>query len=210
MERAVESGEFDSLSIIELRFRAVVELNWEAAERKVETWDWWSGSAMWAPRSLDRVLEWLNEERNWIYLDRAAGSQPVPKAPTADEIDERIDSLNMSPQEQQDDYDRRHGIRPSPFECEQKSRSYNHKISVTIDDKSAEAMLRCAESGDGSLAEVMGNVFTGMGDSFELPKPKGDSQLRKEAQRKSEYVKRTTPEERAADADAGRKPWEVG
>lgn len=113
LERVVESKVYDTLETIETRFRAVVELNWDAADRKAETWDWWTGSAMWAPISLDRVLGWLDEQRNWIYLERADGRSELPSR--ADDTGLMPDDIGqLSPADQQRAYDEAHGIESAP------------------------------------------------------------------------------------------------
>ena len=243
MERYVESGESEGLDHVELMLKAVVELNFESAVRKIESWDWWSGSAMWTPSSLDRVLEWLTEPRNWIYIERA-GSSPMPvllgnePSPHAPEVSD------LSPKEQQDDYNRRHGITaqvqnfrdyeasfvvPDPeaprFDPIQRPRNYNHStltgFGVMVDlptaneQKAAGVMLDSVGEGDGSLDEVMAKLIDGVAGDAGVPaymlggKPKSDDELRGEAERKLAYVRSTTPDERTADAAAGRKPWEV-
>jgi hypothetical protein len=107
LERVVASGVYETLDAIEERFRAAVELNWEAAERKVETWEWWTGSKLWAPQSLDRVLGWLDEPRNVVYLHRATGEFDLPRR--ADAQTPAVDVSELSPAEQQAAYDRDHG-----------------------------------------------------------------------------------------------------
>ena len=109
LERVVASGLYGTLEAIELRFMAVVELNWEGAERKAETWDWWTGSALWAPNSLERCLGWLDEDRNWIYVERARGISPRPIRENS-EPEPGARTEGLSPAEQQAEYDARHGI----------------------------------------------------------------------------------------------------
>lgn len=230
MEAAVESGRYETIEKIETTFRAVVELNWSSAVEKQETWDWWTGSAMWSPRSLERVLGWLEEKRNWIYLDRASGKSPIPQV-AAETGKVEGDIADLSPAEQQAEYDRRHGIEtvgpivPDGADPE----TYVHpKIVMGIDH----AVPGGDETGvfiefrDGhsvhSLRELLrpGTVYEEEGirkwdmPAISLaytPAPEvSDVELRKASERKLDYVMRTTPEERDADAKAGRKPWEVG
>lgn len=80
-EWAIERAPDWSLEEIEVQFRAVVELNWSSAEKKLETWTWWNGGALWRTHSLERCLGWLEEERNAIYLGRARGELALPKRP---------------------------------------------------------------------------------------------------------------------------------
>lgn len=266
MERYVESFESDDLDHIELMMRAVVELNFDSAVRKIESWDWWSGSAMWTPSSLDRVLEWLSEPRNWIYIERAKGAAECPAVGTAQEISAIVDVTGLSPQEQQEDYNRRHGItaqvknlrdyeasfavdlkagkigpglsdylagetvfmpdpEPPVFDAIQRTRNCNHStptgLGVMVDlptdneQKAAGAMIDACGVGDGSLDEVMAKLIGGVADAAGVPawmlggKPKNDDELRRESERKLAYVRATTPEVRAEDSKAGRKPWEV-
>jgi hypothetical protein len=118
LERVVATEVYPTLEDIEMRFRAVVELNWDGAERKLETWEWWTGSWMWAPLSLERCLGWLDEQRNEIYLLRARGVLVLPQRPSSDEPSP-VDMAGLSPMEQQAEYDRQ-------FSSEQVSRSHSH------------------------------------------------------------------------------------
>ena len=254
LERVLASGVYSTLEDIEMRFRGVVELNWDAADRKQETWEWWSGTAMWAPNSLERVLGWLDEKRNWVYLERAAGLSELPSRP--DETGLMPDDVaDLSPVEQQAAYDEAHGIEvPGGADPE----TYvQDEIRITVggipitgfadgrdveisDDtpepgqwrrwldkplvldiqppaecEGAQQLSDAVDRGDPAELEQLTSELAA---HFQLPKslmlgevPGGlnDEELRRLHDRKLAYMKATTPEERVADAKAGRKPWEV-
>ena len=280
LERVVASGSHSTLEDIETQFRAVVELNWEAADRKAETWDWWTGTAMWAPRSLDRVLGWLEEKRNWIYLERAAGRSSLPSRP--DDTGRMPDDVSeMTPAEQQAAYDQAHGLvrgvdpslpgsdRTGVFieyrdgVTEGDLRDLHRKVSISIgghelqgfkpdqplefpaeDPNPSEnwrrwasmpsvqspgyaaaraewdAMEQLSDAVERGDAPDMAKLMDELALEFQMPRtimfgePVGgvssDDELRRIRDRKSAYMKSTTPEERAADAKAGRQPWEGG
>ena len=236
--RAIERclPQFETLEQLETRFRAVVELNWEAADRKSETWDWWTGSALWQPNSLDRVLGWLEEKRNWIYLDRAAGKTPLPqRAGDTGNLDH--DLLDLSPAEQQAEYNKRHGIDPGSMTIsiggqELHGISDGQFVEITDDEPEPGQWKRWADIPpikleimplvEGEPSEVVSYpsvagiqmpapdpISPELFDGLRLPPPPTDEELRASSQRKLEYMRSTTPEQRAEDAQAGRKPWEV-
>lgn len=282
LERVVESKAYDTLQAIETRFRAVVELNWDAADRKAETWDWWTGSAMWAPISLDRVLGWLDERRNWIYIERADGRSELPSRPN--ETGLMPDDIGqLSPADQQRAYDEAHGIETQVGTWEGKSsdqiiadisgmaeqlremappftgdlervtqqvmrtaretgadpmavaRVYlngTHELKVVVPEIKIDPIQRPRSNSHSSwnretgeitdhpdFNAVMDGVAAELTAHFQMPKslmlgtvPGGitsESELAAIRDRKVAYLKSTTPEERAADAKAGRQPWEV-
>jgi len=220
LERVVESGLYPSLEAIEERFMAAIELNWDAAERKIETWVWWTGSALWAPHSLERVLGWLEDERNAVYLRRARGEDTLPRRAQADAEPVR----ELSPLEQQAEYDRRHGVTPEPTIAELVGSGLKtvepgvgtcvlkqprpDPTSPPIEIERASQAL--SESLDRQRSERVFRKDMELARSTVQPRVKSDDELRAESLRKSEYMKSTTPEQRSADAKSGRKPWEVG
>ncbi len=252
-----------SLESMEVVFRGVIELNWDAAERKVETWDWWSGSNLWAPMSLERCLGWLEEERNAVFLQRAHGDLPLPvRSDMQSGAGDVVDISALSPRQQQEQYDRDHGIESPLPDAPDAGYEIKYLDGVTEDsvrqitgelavvwgqdpvagsaevsgvslgfdpaapggDETGIVELEIAEDGKQSVSKTCKTEYADVFldgvkiDPFGgvqtivrvVTRPKTDDELRQESARKLAYLKATTPEERQADADAGRKPWEVG
>jgi hypothetical protein len=198
---------------------------------------------MWAQRSLDRVLGWLEAKRNWVYLERAKGKSPLPKRESAEPQEDLSD---LSPLEQQRAYNEKHGIfvgvDPAvpggdetaevvvSFDPIQRTRTWSYSSWNSKTDEITHHPDPSLASWDGGKAgEDMGedaqkaaiDRMRELSEAPEVYRPdpgmakvlqeiKTDEELREIAKRKLAYVKATTPEQRAADAKAGRKPWEVG
>jgi hypothetical protein len=159
LERVVASGVYETLDAIEERLRAVVELNWEAAERKLETWEWWTGSKLWAPQSLDRVLGWLDEPRNVVYLHRATGEFELPRR--ADAQVPAVDVSELSPAEQQAAYDQEHGPR---FDAVQRDIQQNY---MSIHPETGEFSMTVMREGDFMVVDSEEPVHLEAGDVIE-------------------------------------------
>jgi len=261
LERVVATEVYPTLEDIEMRFRAVVELNWDSAERKVETWDWWTGSAMWTPLSLERCLGWLDEHRNEVYLLRARGVLALPQRATS-EAPSPADMTGLSPLEQQAEYDRQFGAaaehvedyvretsqaliqdaKPEQWgtpewmdeaywklkECSDfvvgvdLAKPGSDEAGVHIEyrdglgkedlrkvhDDAAEQLSDAIDRGD---AQGLDDLVRELMDYTGQPADDvSETQLARDMRAKTAYVNGTSAEERAADAEAGRKPWEVG
>ncbi len=202
-----------SLETIETRFRAVVELNWSAAESKVATWMWWNGGALWRACSLDRCLGWLEEERNSIFLARARGRLELPKRkevkPSIAEVESVLSELDaicprkIPPPE--------HAVVPPPkFATEKKPEPPNAtELALIAREKAsweqhlAAMEAKLSKGTDVPLSILRGDAPSGLNDGVAQLGTKNAE--RDKYQRMKAYIDRTTPEQRAADDKAGRK-----